>query len=84
MAVIESDVVGLTDLVDHGSSGEVEPVVVPESRRQQGIGRVLIKRASTEAIRRGYEYLAIRPVARNIKAIRNFYDVGFRTLRVPH
>jgi hypothetical protein len=33
-----------------------------------------------EARGRGYEYLTIRPVARNIVAIQSFYAVGFRTL----
>jgi GNAT superfamily N-acetyltransferase len=80
VAEVEGDVVGLTGLLDHGTSGEVEPVVVTGARRQQGIGRALIERVMTEALRRGYEYLAIRPVARNITAIQSFYDVGFRTL----
>jgi GNAT superfamily N-acetyltransferase len=57
--------------------GEVEPVVVTGARRQRGIGRSLIERVVTEASRRGYDYLAIRPVARNVTAIRTFYDVGF-------
>jgi GNAT superfamily N-acetyltransferase len=73
-------VVGLTGLFDHGSSGEVEPVVVTESVRGRGVGRLLIGRVVTDAIHRGYEYLAIRPVARNVTAIQRFYDAGFRTL----
>ena len=73
-------VVGLTGLLDRGASGEVEPVVVAESARDQGIGRMLIGRVVEEARARGYEYLAIRPVARNVAAIRRFYAVGFRTL----
>jgi hypothetical protein len=35
-------VVGLTGLLDHGTSAEVEPVVVTEAARDQGIGRRLI------------------------------------------
>jgi len=80
VAVIDDEVVGLTGLFDHGTSGEVEPVVVTDARRQQGVGRSLIERVVTEASRRGYDYVAIRPVARNVTAIRSFYDVGFRTL----
>ena len=34
----------------------------------------------TEAVARGYDYLAIRPVARNVTAMQQFYDAGFRTL----
>ena len=80
--VAEADgaVVGLTGLLDRGSSGEVEPVVVAEAFRSRGVGRLLLDRAAGEAVARGYEYLAIRPVARNVSAIRRFYQAGFRTL----
>jgi GNAT superfamily N-acetyltransferase len=80
VAVIDGDVVGLAGLFDHGASGEVEPVVVTNARRGQGVGQALIERVAAEASRRGHEYLAIRPVARNVTAIRSFYDAGFRTL----
>jgi GNAT superfamily N-acetyltransferase len=73
-------VVGLTGLFDHGSAGEVEPVVVTDSFRGRGVGRLLMERAVTEATARGHEYLAIRPVTRNVSAIRRFYDAGFQTL----
>jgi GNAT superfamily N-acetyltransferase len=80
--VAESDsrVVGLTGLLDRGTSGEVEPVVVAEAARGQGLGRLLISRVVEEARARGYEYLAIRPVARNVAAVRRFHAAGFRTL----
>jgi GNAT superfamily N-acetyltransferase len=74
------DVVGLTGLFDHEVSGEVEPVVVTEGCRDRGIGRALIDQVVSEATRRGYEYLAIRPVARNVAAIERFHQAGFRTL----
>jgi GNAT superfamily N-acetyltransferase len=73
-------VVGLTGLLDRGTSGEVEPVVVTAAARNQGIGRLLISRVVEEACARGYEYLAIRPVARNVAAVRRFHAAGFRTL----
>lgn len=73
-------VVGLTGLLDHGTSAEVEPVVVTEAVRDQGIGRQFISRVVEEALARGHEYLAIRPVARNIAAIQRFHAAGFRTL----
>lgn len=73
-------VIGLTGLFDRGMSGEVEPVVVAESVRNQGIGRMLISRVIEEARARGYEYLAIRPVARNVAAIRRFRSAGFLAL----
>jgi GNAT superfamily N-acetyltransferase len=73
-------VVGLTGLLDRGKSAEVEPVVVTEAMRAEGVGRQLIDRVIREAEVRGYEYLAIRPVARNVGAIRRFHEAGFRTL----
>lgn len=73
-------VVGLTGLLDRGTSGEVEPVVVAEAARDHGIGRMLISRVVEEARARGYEYLAIRPVARNVAAMRRFHAAGFRAL----
>jgi GNAT superfamily N-acetyltransferase len=73
-------VVGLTGLFDRGTSGEVEPVIVAEAARHQGIGRMLIGRVVDEARARGLEYLAIRPVARNVAAVRRFYAAGFQTL----
>jgi GNAT superfamily N-acetyltransferase len=73
-------VVGLTGLLDQGPSAEVEPVVVTEAARDQGIGRRLISRVVEEARARGYEYLAIRPVARNVAAVQRFHAAGFRAL----
>ena len=73
-------VIGLTGLLDRGANGEVEPVVVAEAARNRGIGRMLVGRVVEEARARGYEYLAIRPVARNIAAVRRFHAAGFRTL----
>ena len=73
-------VVGLTGLLHRGTSGEVEPVVVAAAARDRGIGRRLISHVAEEARARGYEYLAIRPVARNVAAVRRFHAAGFRTL----
>jgi GNAT superfamily N-acetyltransferase len=80
VAETQGKVVGLTGLLDRGSNGEVEPVVVAEAARDQGIGRMLISRVVEEARARGYEYLAIRPVARNVADVRRFHAAGFRTL----
>jgi GNAT superfamily N-acetyltransferase len=80
VADFRGQVVGLTGLLDHGASAEVEPVVVSEAVRDQGIGRLLISRVVEEALARGYEYLAIRPVARNVAAVQSFHAAGFRTL----
>jgi GNAT superfamily N-acetyltransferase len=73
-------VIGLTGLFDRGESGEVEPVVVAEEARNRGVGRLLIGRVVEEARARGYEYLAVRPVGRNVNAVRRFHAAGFRAL----
>jgi GNAT superfamily N-acetyltransferase len=80
VAESNGSVIGLTGLFDRATSGEVEPVVVAETARDQGIGRMLIDRVVDEARARGFEYLAIRPVARNVAAVRRFHAAGFRTL----
>jgi GNAT superfamily N-acetyltransferase len=80
VADLDGQVVGLTGLFDRGTSGEVEPVVVTDRLRSRGVGGLLIDRVVAESIARGYEYLSIRPVARNVSAIRSFYAAGFRTL----
>jgi GNAT superfamily N-acetyltransferase len=80
VAEVRGSVVGLTGLFDRGMSGEVEPVVVTEAWRDGGVGRQLIDHVVEVAVARGYQYLAIRPVARNISAIRHFYAAGFQTL----
>jgi GNAT superfamily N-acetyltransferase len=80
VAEFHGRVMGLTGLLDRGTSGEVEPVVVAEAARNQGIGRLLISRVVEEARARGHQYLAIRPVARNVAAVRRFHAAGFRTL----
>jgi GNAT superfamily N-acetyltransferase len=80
VAEFRGGVIGLTGLFDRGRSGEVEPVVVAEAARNRGVGRMLISRVVEEARTRGYDYLAIRPVARNVAAVRRFHAAGFRAL----
>lgn len=80
IADVDSSVVGLTGLISHGHSAEVEPVIVSSAHRGNGVGRQLIEHVVTEASSRGFDYLSIRPVARNVTAIQNFYRAGFQTL----
>jgi GNAT superfamily N-acetyltransferase len=80
VAVSDGQVIGLAGLLDRGASGEVEPVVVTTAARGQGVGQRLISRVADAARAQGYEYLAIRPVARNIAAIHRFHAAGFRAL----
>jgi GNAT superfamily N-acetyltransferase len=80
VAVVEGVVAGLTGLLDRGQCAEIEPIVVTASRRGRGLGRELLTHVVGEARRRGFDYVSIRPVARNVEAIRRFHEAGFQTL----
>jgi GNAT superfamily N-acetyltransferase len=76
----EDGVVGLVGLIMKGRAGEVEPVVVTESHRGQGIGRALLGHVADEARRRGLAYLTISPESRNVDAIRSLHAAGYDVL----
>lgn len=40
VADLDGRVVGRTGLLDHGTSGEIEPIVVTEDLRHRGVGRL--------------------------------------------
>jgi GNAT superfamily N-acetyltransferase len=73
-------VVGLTGLFVHGTRGEIEPVVVANSHRLQGIGTALLAHVVAEARVYGIQLLTVRPVARNSEAIAFFVREGFMAL----
>lgn len=76
----EEGVVGLVGLIMRGQAGEVEPVVVTEAQRGQGIGRALLEHVASQAKRRGLAYLTISPESRNIEAIRSLHAAGYDVL----
>jgi GNAT superfamily N-acetyltransferase len=76
----EDGVVGLVGLVLTGRAGEVEPVVVAESHRGQGIGKSLLEYVAAEARRRGLKYLTVTPVSRNVSAIQCLHAAGYEVL----
>jgi len=80
--VVEQDalVLGMAGLLVNGDDAEIEPIVILSEFRSKGIGTLLIERLKIEAKLRGAAYLSIRPVARNIEAIRCFYRAGFSLL----
>ena len=80
VAEVNSQVVGLAGLLQEGEEAELEPLVVSESLRSSGIGRKLVEAAVGEAKKLGVTSLSVRPVARNIDAIRFFRDCGFGNL----
>lgn len=78
----EDGVVGFVGLVlgDVAGKGEVEPVVVSEAHRHQGMGRALMGRVAAEARRRQLTHLTISPASRNVDAIRCLHSVGYTVL----
>jgi len=80
VAVVNSKVVGFTGLKLHGEGAEIEPVVVSTRYQHRGIGRKLIVTVIAEARRLHVKSLSIKPVARNIRAIQVFYQLGFQNL----
>jgi ribosomal protein S18 acetylase RimI-like enzyme len=77
VALSDGNVVGLTGLMGEGDEAEVEPAIVSEAYRRRGIGKRLMETVITEAKNRGVKVLSVRPVARNVEAIRFFTDQGF-------
>lgn len=79
VAEFEGEVVGLAGLIP-GDESELEPIVVAEQHRHQGIGRLLATAAITAARERGARTVQVRPVGRNVEAIRFFHRIGFDIL----
>ena len=76
----EGAVVGVAGLIVRGRHGELEPVVVSESRRSAGVGRELVARIVENARALGLSRLTVRPTARNATALRFFHSLGFDVL----
>jgi GNAT superfamily N-acetyltransferase len=80
VAIRGSQVLGLVGLILRGNEAEVEPIVVSETHRSEGIGSRLIERAIAEAGKRGVRVLTIKPVARNVKTIQFLHEHGFKNV----
>jgi ribosomal protein S18 acetylase RimI-like enzyme len=80
VAVDNSRVVGLVGLILKGREAEIEPLIVSEAYRGEGIGKRLIQKVVTEARKKELRLLTIGPVARNKKAIKFLYKQGFKNL----
>ena len=79
--VAEQDgrVVGLAGLIP-GETVELEPIVVSRKDRGDGIGRLLATAVVDAARDRGARTVQVRPVGRNVEAVRFFHSVGFDIL----
>jgi N-acetylglutamate synthase-like GNAT family acetyltransferase len=80
VAVTEDGVVGFIGLEIENEEAKIEPVIVSETYREKGVGRMLVEKAVDEAQKKGVKFLNVMPVARNEEAIRFFYEMGFRKL----
>ena len=78
VAECDGQVVRLAGLVAEGDEAEVEPIVGTCALRGKGIGPALLKHVVEEARQLGVRCLGVSPVARNMEAMRFYYDCGFR------
>jgi N-acetylglutamate synthase-like GNAT family acetyltransferase len=72
-------IVGLAGLMP-GTDPQLEPIVVSADSRGDGIGRQLATAVVDEARERGARTIEVRPVGRNVEAIRFFHRLGFDTV----
>ncbi len=77
---IAGTVVGMASLLVGGEEAEIEPVVVAEGFRGQGVGRALVVEATSHARSIGVKFLSVKPVARNVEALAFFAGCGFQTV----
>jgi GNAT superfamily N-acetyltransferase len=80
VAELDDRLVGFCGLLFEGEESELEPIVVQPDQRSRGIGALLARRAISESRRLGAKYVNVRPVGRNLEAIRFFHREGFRLL----
>ena len=78
VAEFDGRVVGLAGLLP--DVPELEPIVVSKQHRRHGIGRQLAEVVISTARERGARQLQVRPVGRNVEAIRFFHELGFDIL----
>ena len=80
IAEADGAVVGLAGLLLGGGKAELEPIVVTGDRRGRTIGRLLAETAIARARALGVRQVQVRPVGRNVDAMRFFHALGFDVL----
>jgi GNAT superfamily N-acetyltransferase len=63
-----------------GLSGAVEPIIVTDRVRGQGVGQALLDHVAGQARRRGMRRLSVSPSPRNVGALHSLHAAGFRHL----
>jgi GNAT superfamily N-acetyltransferase len=79
VAEVDGEIAGLAGLVTEPDF-ELEPIVVAARHRKAGIGRLLASAVVDAARERGARDIQVRPVGRNVDAIRFFHELGFDIL----
>lgn len=80
VAVNDSRVVGLVGLIVEEDEAEIEPLIVSKAHRRKGIGQKLVEKVVLEAHNEKVRFLNVKPVTRNVKAIKFLYKRGFKNL----
>lgn len=80
IAEVAGKVIGLTGLILEDKEAELEPLVVIDEFRGQGVGHRLAETVIGQARRKGVNQLKVRPVGRNEEAIRFFHKLGFNII----
>jgi ribosomal protein S18 acetylase RimI-like enzyme len=73
-------VVGFIGLVIKEGEAEIEPLIVSKTFRGRGIGAKLVEAVLSEVRKRGFRFLNVSPVARNVEAMRFFHKQGFKSV----
>ncbi len=76
----DGHVVGFTALITKEQQAELEPIVVSDECRGEGIGRALAETVISTARERGMRQVIVRPVGRNAEAIGFFHSRGFEAV----
>jgi N-acetylglutamate synthase-like GNAT family acetyltransferase len=80
LAESEDQVIGFTSLIIKEQEAEIEPIIVSNKKRGEGVGELLINHAVEEARKQNILCIYVRPVVRNKEAISFFYNCGFKTV----
>jgi len=80
IAILGSKVVGLVGLIVNEEEAEIEPLIVNQPYRNRGIGKRMIETVIAEAKELNIKFLSVKPVARNIEAIKFFNNQGFKNI----
>jgi ribosomal protein S18 acetylase RimI-like enzyme len=80
VAIKNAQIVGFIGLIMKDPEADIEPLIVGKAFRGEGIGEQLIQTDINHESDRVVRFLNVKPVARNIDAIKFFHKQGFRKI----